>query len=93
LVVAAGLAIDVAVGPPGLRRLGRTVVASILGIRGVFGLAGRTDLLSPGSDSPRFVKLDRQIYSPLCLSLSLATATAVRRSSEAARPRHRGCTG
>ncbi len=83
LVVASGLAVDVAVGPPGFRRLGRMVVAGILAIRGAFGLAGRTDLLSPGSDSPRFVRLDRKIYSPLCLTLSLATATAVRRTPEA----------
>src|SRR3954454_10466121 len=37
---------------PRLRRLGAAGVAAALGIRGTCGLAGRTDLVSPGSTSP-----------------------------------------
>ncbi len=54
---------------PRLRRAGARTTVAILGVRGTLGLAGRTDILSPGSSSPRFRRLDRRIYSPLCLGL------------------------
>ncbi|HEX2577317.1 MAG TPA: DUF3995 domain-containing protein [Aquihabitans sp.] len=78
LVVASGLAADVPVGPPALRRMGRAGVATVLGVRGVLGRAGRTDVASPGSDGAAFRRLDRRIYSPLCLALAAATVTARR---------------
>jgi len=62
-----------------LRRLGAGGVIAVLTTRGAFGLAGRTDLLSPGSTSEDFRRLDRRFYSPLCLALaalSLPAATA-----------------
>ncbi|MFI8433589.1 DUF3995 domain-containing protein [Streptomyces sp. NPDC079020] len=63
---------------PALSRLGAAGVAGVLALRGAAGLSGRTDLLSPGSASARFRRLDRVAYSPLCLALAAATATAAR---------------
>src|SRR5215210_863712 len=54
---------------PRLRRAGSAGVAVVLGVRGACGMAGRTDLVSPGSTSPRFRRLDRRYYAPLCLLL------------------------
>lgn len=62
--------------PGRLRALVLRVVASVLLTRGVSGALGRTSMLSPGSDSPTFKRLDKRIYSPLCLWL----AASVRRS-------------
>jgi uncharacterized protein DUF3995 len=70
LFVASALVGDVPVGPRRLRRLGRVVVGGTLAVRGFAGLCGRTDILSPGSTSARFRRLDRQIYSPLCVALA-----------------------
>lgn len=61
---------------PALSRLGAAGVAGVLGLRGAAGLSGRTDLLSPGSSSARFRRLDRLAYSPLCLALAAVTAVA-----------------
>jgi hypothetical protein len=55
---------------PGLRRAGTGVVAAVLAGRGILGLAGRTRLVSPVSVSARFTRLDRRVYSPLCLTLA-----------------------
>ncbi|MER5847790.1 hypothetical protein ABT126_12205 [Streptomyces sp. NPDC002012] len=41
---------------------------------------GRTDLLSPGSVSARFRRLDRLAHSPLCVELAASTAITSRRS-------------
>jgi hypothetical protein len=41
-------------------------------------MAGRTDLVSPGSISPRFRRLDRRYYSPLCLALAMAAGSSAR---------------
>ncbi|MFE9662575.1 DUF3995 domain-containing protein [Streptomyces sp. NPDC005955] len=61
---------------PALSRLGTAGTAAVLGARAAAGLAGRTDLLSPGSSSPRFRRLDRIAYAPLCLALAASTALA-----------------
>ena len=79
LAVASGLSADLPVGSPSLRRAGRTGVAVVLAVRGLIGLVGRTDLMSPGSSLPRFRRLDRRVYAPLCLLLSAGVATAVPR--------------
>ncbi len=63
---------------PRVRRAGAAGVAVVLAIRGACGLAGHTDLVSPGSTSPRFRRLDRGYYSPLCLSLAAAAASSTR---------------
>ncbi|MET9657111.1 DUF3995 domain-containing protein [Streptomyces sp. NPDC006510] len=64
---------------PALSRIGAAGVAGVLALRGAVGLSGRTDLLSPGSVSPRFRRLDRLAYSPLCLALATSTAIATAR--------------
>jgi hypothetical protein len=63
---------------PGVQRLGSLGVAGVLTLRGLLGFAGRTEVVSPGSTSPRFRRLDRRYYSPLCLvlgTMSLPAAT------------------
>jgi hypothetical protein len=63
---------------PRLRRAGTIGVSLVLGVRGACGMAGRTDLVSPGSTSPRFRRLDRRAYSPLCLALAASAASSAR---------------
>lgn len=63
---------------PGVSRLGSTGVVAVLTVRGAFGMAGRTDLLVPGSTSPVFRARDRRIYSPICLALALFSAPSIR---------------
>ena len=63
---------------PRLRRAGAAGVVLVLTGRGLLGLAGRTDLVSPGSSSTRFRELDRRRYSPLCLVLAGLALPAVR---------------
>jgi uncharacterized protein DUF3995 len=55
---------------PAIRRVGVSGVVVVLAGRGVIGLAGRTRLVSRSSVSERFTRLDRRIYSPLCLALA-----------------------
>ena len=55
---------------PGLARLGAGGVVATLTLRGGLGLAGRTDLVSPGSTSTAFRSRDRRLYAPLCLTLA-----------------------
>ena len=81
---ALGAAAAVVAGRP--RRLFRvsriaTAGASVtLAGRGLLGLAGKTDIVSPGSSSRRFRELDRRIYSPLCLALALLALPGARAS-------------
>ncbi len=63
-------------GLPLVSRAGAAGVVATLGARGALGLAGRTDVLSPGSVSERFRRNDRRIYSPLCLTLAALAAPA-----------------
>jgi hypothetical protein len=58
-------------------RAGSAGVTATFALRGALGLAGRTDLLSPGSTSARFRALDRRYYGPLCLGLAVLSAPAV----------------
>ena len=71
--LAAGAALVANVVPiaPTLRRSALRGVASVLGLRGALGLMGKTEMLAPGGSSERFVRLDRRIYAPLCLGLSV----------------------
>jgi len=57
-------------------RTGAALVAAVLTTRAVFGLAGRTDLLVPGSVGVRFRRLDRRLFAPLCAVLGAGAATA-----------------
>ena len=77
LAVAGALVAGAPVVPRRLRPLGIASVAVVLGFRGAVGLAGRTDLLSPGSSSDRFRRLDRRYYSPLCLALAAGALTSI----------------
>ena len=67
---------------PALARLGSAGVTATFAARGALGLAGRTDLISPGATSARFRALDRRVYAPLCLTLAALSAPAT-----ATRPR------
>jgi hypothetical protein len=58
-------------------RVGSAGVTATFALRGALGLAGRTDLVSPGSTSARFRELDRRYYGPLCLGLAALSAPAV----------------
>jgi hypothetical protein len=78
LGAAAALVQGVPAVPRGPRRVGLLGVAGVLGLRGVLGLAGRTDLVSQGSDSPRFRRLDRRLYAPLCVALAFGVLDARR---------------
>ena len=62
-----------------LQRVSATGVVGVLATRGILGLAGLTHLISPGSSSPRFRRLDRRVYAPLCLTLAALAAPAARR--------------
>ncbi len=57
-------------------RLGAAGVAAVLGTRAAFGFAGRTSVLVPGSESPRFVRMDRFVYSPICALLAAGAVTS-----------------
>jgi len=70
LAVASKFVVGVPLGPVGFRRVAITTVAAALGARGALGLSGLTNLVSPGSESERFRRLDRRYYSPLCLVLA-----------------------
>ncbi len=89
LLVAGALAAGSAVvaGRPArarrVQRIGATGVVAVLSMRGALGVAGLTHLVSPGSSSPRFLRLDRRVYAPLCLTLAaLAAPAAQRRGAE-----------
>lgn len=74
----------VASRPAGWRtahRFGLGAVIAVLAGRGFLGLTGRTRLVSPASTSARFMRLDRRVYSPLCLVLAALSALALRSSS------------
>jgi len=62
---------------PAVHRLGTGVVVGVLAGRGVLGLSGRTRLVSPASTSDRFARLDRRVYSPLCLGLAGLSALSL----------------
>lgn len=53
-------------------------VALVLATRAAFGLAGRTAILVPGSESERFKRMDRTVYAPLCAALAVGALTTAR---------------
>lgn len=61
-----------------LRRLAVMGTIAALSTRAAFGFAGRTDVLVPGSASPKFRRLDRHVYSPLCAALAVGAAASLR---------------
>jgi Protein of unknown function (DUF3995) len=62
-----------------IRRAGVCAVATTLGGRAALGFAGKTDVVSPGSTSAHFRRIDRCYYSPLCLALALGALDSLRR--------------
>lgn len=76
LTIAAALVADVPRLPRGVQRLGVTGVGVVLASRAGLGFSGRTDAVSPGSVSTRFRRLDRRVYSPLCLALAAGAVTS-----------------
>jgi hypothetical protein len=78
LTAASALVAGAPIAPRAVRRLGVATVAGVLATRGLAGLSGRTDALSPGSTSVRFRRLDRMFYSPLCLALAAGAASTLR---------------
>ncbi len=76
LAIGAALVADVAPVPRGARRAALLGMAGILGTRSVLGFAGRTAVVSPGSTSETFVRLDRRYFAPLCLALALGSLAA-----------------
>jgi len=61
---------------PRVQRAASTGVVAVLTVRGAFGLAGRTDLLVPGSTSSRFRSMDRRFYAPLCVTMAVLALPA-----------------
>lgn len=61
-----------------LRLAGVCTVAAALGTRAALGFAGRTEMVSPGSVSPKFRRMDRRFYSPLCAALALGAVGSLR---------------
>lgn len=71
LITAAGLVLAAGLGVEGrVVRVGAAGVAAVLGLRGVGGFCdGR---LRPGTRGQPFYRLNRRVYSPLCLLLAAA---------------------
>jgi len=78
LGVAAGAVARAGTGHGPSSRVMATGVAVVLATRSAFGFAGRTALLVRGSESPRFMRMDRWIYSPTCAVLAIGAAAAAR---------------
>ena len=64
--------------PHRFRAWGLRLMAAVLGIRGILGLFKKTALVAPGSDSPRFQRLDRTMYAPLCVILAIGALLSSR---------------
>jgi hypothetical protein len=78
LATGAGLVSDAIRTPSPIRRLSLFFMGASFAVRGALGFTGRTSMVSPGSDSATFLRLDRQVYSPLCLLLSVGSIVAAR---------------
>ena len=77
LVLSAILVARVVPLPNALRKIALRIVTTVLATRGVAGAMGRTSTLSPGSDSPAFNRLDKRLYSPLCLWLAAGVQRSI----------------
>jgi Protein of unknown function (DUF3995) len=64
-----------------LHRRALGVLAAIFGTRSLFGFAGHTDLLVPGSASAAFRTNDRWLFSPVCAGLAMGVLSVLRRRS------------
>ena len=71
LVIGAALVADVVPLPRRLRTTAVTAMTGILGARSALGFFGATSIVSPGSNSSTFRRLDRRIYSPLTFAVAV----------------------
>lgn len=78
LVAAAGVVTSADRRHRPLSRSASFVVALVFAIRAAFGFGGRTSMLVPGSESPRFKRMDRRVYAPVCTALAVGAAAAAR---------------
>jgi hypothetical protein len=78
LALASAIVLKILPLPQFLRRFALASLAAVLALRAGAGLASKTASLSPGSNSERFKRLDRQFYAPLCLGLALGVLRARR---------------
>lgn len=78
LTAAAGLVAGLPNRRGGLRRAGVCTVALTLGTRAALGFAGKTELVSPGSVSPTFLRMDRRVLAPLCAALAVGAVASLR---------------
>ena len=81
LATGTALVADVMPLPVPVRRASLVGMAAIFVVRSALGFSGKTALVSPGSDSERFVRLDRRIYAPICIGLSIGTVVSMSRTS------------
>ena len=76
LMAGSALVLNLLPTPRWFRSLALASMASVLLIRSAAGFSANTSVLSKGSDSKRFRRLDRQLYSPLCLLLAIGSLSA-----------------
>ena len=79
LATGAVLVANVIPVPPPMRRFFLCGMGTLFGFRSALGFLGKTALVSPGSDSERFVRLDRRLYAPICLALAIGSLVSTRR--------------
>jgi hypothetical protein len=72
------LVLDPAPLPGTVRRAGLLTMSGVLAVRAVLGWSGHTDKMCPGSNSTRFRRLDRRVYSPLCAAIAAGGLLALR---------------
>ena len=77
LTTAAGAVVGAGRGH-GPSRVAASGVGAVLAVRAALGFAGRTALAVPGSDSPRFTRMDRRVYAPICALLAAGAAASAR---------------
>ena len=71
LAIASGTVTRVIPMPTSIRRSVLTVMTLVFTLRSLAGFLGKTSVLSPGSDSERFQRLDRRYFAPICLCLAV----------------------
>jgi hypothetical protein len=78
LAAASALVVGLPTPRNGVRRTGVVTVAAALGTRAALGFSGRTEMVSPGSVSASFRRMDKRVYSPLCLALAIGAVSSLR---------------
>jgi hypothetical protein len=76
LAIASGTVTKAIPMPSSLRRPALTIMILVFALRSALGFSAKTSLLSPASVSPRFQRLDRRYFAPLCLALALGSWAA-----------------